>query len=60
MNEEQLKLSLTMYDRTYTFEQDEDNCQNLIEGFIGLCLAQTYHKETVINCLKKYIDENDF
>lgn len=57
---EGVKLSLTMNDRTVTFESPHWDLggDELVEAFYGLMVAQTFLPGTVTGCMRDFVEEH--
>lgn len=53
-------LSLEVYGKKVTvdFDHEDLNMTELLEAFYGMCVAHTWHPETVIKSMSNFVDEH--
>lgn len=60
MNKEPTKISITTYGETISWEVDHSDIDiyEAINGFVSCLLGATFHKDTILAGMKKFIEED--
>lgn len=60
--EERTKIILQIGDMTTTWERPiwDPTAYDLVEAFTGMCVAQTFHKDTMLRAMYEYLEEQGY
>lgn len=60
MKENFITIQMDELNYSYKINDSDASIDEIVSGFVGLCLAHTFTSDQIYQSMQKYIDENNF